>query len=178
MYTGWVKCSENFQKMAGFTYKGKQKRHGNKFKYYGCEITDIQLQGMKHNWEKFKKVDIEWDLEKAVECIYGVKDGDVLLNLLGYNHYFFSKYTNIKHLSKLKEWKTYNGLYYSSEGKYVSEIYYADRTHIRDNCTIYNTHGGYITEDTKSHEFDVEKIDMYIENLKEIKNKLIQLNES
>lgn len=175
MYKGWIKCSENFQRMAGFNYEGKQKRHGLKWKYFGCEVTDSQLQGMKENWEKLKNAEIEWDLNKKVDSAYGVKEGEVLLDLIGYNHYFFSKYTNITRYSKLKEWKTHNGLYYSSDGKYVSEGFIADRTHIRDDCSVFNTLSVHMSKDTKQCAFDVNKIDLYIEDLQNIKQKLISL---
>lgn len=176
MYLGWIKCSENFQKMAGFTYKGKHKRHGLKYKFFGCEVTEQQLQGMKDNWEKFKDAEVEWDLKMKVTSAHGVNDGDVLLNLIGLNRYFFSKYTNITRYSKLKEWKTHNGLYYISNGKYVSEGTIADRTHIEDDCTIYDTLTDHIGKDIKTHSYDVNKIDLFIESLHDIKRKLVILN--
>ncbi|GLI82589.1 hypothetical protein ANABIO32_02760 [Rossellomorea marisflavi] len=177
MYIGWIMCSSNFQKMSGFAYKGKHKRHDNKIKYFDCSVTDKQLKGMKQNWERFKSIDIEWDLKKKVESAHGVKEGDVLVSLLHFDNYFFKKYNNIFRYSKLKEWKTYNGLQYFSDGKYVSEGYIADKTHIRDDCSIYGTTTSQITRNTMEHDFTQSKIDEYITILQEVKEKLSSLHD-
>jgi hypothetical protein len=176
MYTGWIKCSSNFQKMSGFTYENKQSRHGSKIKYFRCKVTEVQLKGMKENWEKFKNTDIEWDLKKKVSSAYGVKDGDTHVSLLHFDNYFFNKYTNIYRYSTLQEWKTYNGLRYFSDGKFVSEGYIADKTHIRDDCSVYDTSTAHIIEDILDHEFTEYKIDEYVAILQDVKQKLSSLN--
>lgn len=176
LYKGWIKCSDYFQKMAGFNYISKQKRHGSKVKFFGCAVTDEQLKGMKENWNKFKDVDIEWELEKEVDSAYGIHKGDVLLSLLGWN-YFFNKYDNIRHFSRLREWKTYNGITNFSDGKSVREGYAASKTHIKSDCSVYSTLGERIDKNTLPNHMDTGDIELYISMLGEVKNKLVELNE-
>ena len=178
MYKGWIKCNEQFQRMSGFKYKGKQVRHGGKIKYFDVELTDVQYQGIKENWEKFKSINIEWNLEKKVDKVNGLQEGETVLNLLRKDSYFFYKYENLRKFSILQEWKTYNGLHYINDGMEVKEGYRANVSHITDSGKFYDKTTRWIESNVKAHSHDLDSLGEYIKNLLDIKNQLKDLNKN
>lgn len=177
MYNGWIKCSEKFQRMSGFKYKEKQQCNNGDFKYLNVRVIDIQYKGMVDNWEKFKSSSIEWDLKKKVNEVNGLSEGEVVLKLLNHDNYFFYRYDNLKHFSKLKEWKEYNGIYDISLGKYIEEGYLSTVSHIKKDGSTYETHTKWIENDVKSHGYDLHKLHKYMKELNGIRDMLFKLND-
>lgn len=175
MYKGWIRSSLKFQETIGFIYQGKEQIRERMFKFTNCEVTEKQLNKMKLLWDKFKG-SIEWELKEKINEIYGVKEGEVLASIIGYNHYFFNKFHDIYKVSRLKTWKEYNGLYVTNREKFVCDNIKCIKDHIDKNLVLCDNLGGIISKKEKQHSYNIKDIDNYIECLNKIKKQLIELN--
>jgi len=174
MYKGTIQCSATFAKMVGFKYTKSKKGKGRLIKYFECEVTQDQLDLMRKQWKRWT-VDIEWELRKPVEEVYGIKNGDVRASLLNFDRYFFNKWEDLEHKSVLKTWEEYNGLYVTNREKYLHECYVGSKTHIRDDGTTYMTSKGYLGESETRNSYDEARLEEYLEILNGIKGKITTL---
>jgi hypothetical protein len=171
MYTGWIKCSQEFQRLIGFKFNGKHFRRNTLHKFFNCELTDKQYIKMYLKWKSFNE-DIQWHVKKKVTNAHGINEGEMLASILSGKRYFFERYNDLYHESKLQEWT--DG--YGGRERYVDERYAALKAHLRSDGTIYSEKREVIwSGDNKN--FRENDIDAYIKDLELIKSKLKEFSQ-